>query len=139
MLEGLSGPECAVVRALLVRRSFRGGEIVIKEGSIDRDLFLMARGTASVRVDLPGRGRQRRLASFSAGTVFGELALLDRQPRSATVTADEEVVCYVLSEDAFHALGVEHPDIAIKILTNLGRELSRRIRRANAMISELEG
>jgi CRP-like cAMP-binding protein len=127
------------VRALLVRRSFRGGEIVINEGSTDRDLFLMTRGTASVRVDLPGQGRQRRLASFSAGTVFGEVALLDQQPRSATVTADEKVVCYVLSEDAFHALGESHPDIAIKILTNLGRELSRRVRRANAMISELEG
>jgi len=139
VLEGLSETECAVVRALLARRSYRGGEVVIKEGSTDRDLFLMARGTASVRVDLPGRGRQRRLASFSAGTVFGELALLDRQPRSATVTADEDVVCYVLSADAFHRLGAEHPGIAIKILTNLGRELSRRVRQANAMISELEG
>ncbi len=139
VLESLSEAECAVVRALLVRRSFRGGEIVINEGSAERDLFLMTRGTASVRVDLPGQGRQHRLASFSAGTVFGELALLDQQPRSATVTADEEVVCYMLSEDAFHALGKGHPDIAIKILTNLGRELSRRVRRANAMISQLEG
>ena len=139
VLEGLSEAECAVVRALLARRTFRAGEIVIKEGSTDRDLFLMSRGTASVRVDLRGQGRQRRLASFSAGTVFGELALLDRQPRSATVTADEEVVCYVLSEAAFHSLGRDHPAIAIRLLTNLGGELSRRIRRANAMVSELEG
>ena len=139
VLESLSEAECAVVRALLVRRIYRGGEIIIKEGSSDRDLFLMSRGTASVRVDLPGEGRQRRVASFSAGTVFGELALLDKQPRSATVTADEEVACYVLSEDAFHALGKDHPAIAIKILTSLGRELSRRIRSANAMITQLEG
>ncbi|HEX9408867.1 MAG TPA: SLC26A/SulP transporter family protein [Methylomirabilota bacterium] len=139
VLEGLSDAECAAVRALLVRRTFRAGEVVIKEGSHDRDLFLISQGTASVRVEVPGQGRQRRLASFSAGTVFGELALLDQQPRSATVTADEEVVCYVLSADAFHLLGTEHPAIAIRLLTNLGRELSRRIRRANAMISELEG
>jgi SulP family sulfate permease len=138
VLESLSEAECAVVRSLLVRRAYRSGEIVIKEGSSDRDLFIMSRGTASVRVELPGQGRQRRVASFSAGSMFGELALLDRQPRSATVTADEEAVCYVLSEEAFGALGRDHPAIAIKILTNLGRELSRRLRRANAMISQLE-
>jgi sulfate permease, SulP family len=139
VLEGLTKAECAVVRALLVRRTYGAGEIVIREGSRDRDLFLMARGTASVRVEVPGQGRQRRLASFSAGTVFGEVALLDQEPRSATVTADEEVVCYVLSEDAFHALVRDHHAIAIRLLTNLGRELSRRLRRASAMISQLEG
>ncbi len=138
-LEGLSESEVAVVRALLVRRVYSPGEVVIKEGSLDRDLFLISRGTVSVRVELPGQGRGRRLASFSAGTVFGEVALLDREPRSATVTADEEAVCYILSEDAFHALVRDHHAIAITLLTNLGRELSRRVRRANAMISQLEG
>ncbi|HTY79541.1 MAG TPA: SulP family inorganic anion transporter [Candidatus Bathyarchaeia archaeon] len=138
VLEGLTEAERGVVRSLLARRTFAAGEVVIKEGSTDRDLFLIAHGTASVRVDLPGGKGQRRVASFSAGTVFGELALLDRQPRSATVTADEDVVCYVLSEEAFHTLGRAHAAIAIKLLTNLGRELSGRLRRANAMISELE-
>jgi SulP family sulfate permease len=138
-LEGLTESQVAVVRALLVRRAYSPGEVVIKEGSLDRDLFLISRGTVSVRVELPGLGRGRRLASFSAGTVFGEVALLDREPRSATVTADEEAVCYVLSEDAFHALVRDHHAIAITLLTNLGRELSRRVRRANAMISQLEG
>ena len=71
--------------------------------------------------------------------MFGEVALLDHEPRSATVTADEAAVCYILSEDAFNALVRDHHAIAIKLLTNLGRELSRRVRRANAMISQLEG
>ena len=139
VLEGLTEAECAVVRILLARRTYGPGEVVIKEGSLDRDLFLISRGTVSVRVGMPGQDRQRRLASFSAGTVFGEVALLDHQPRSATVTADEEAVCYVLSDEAFGALVRDHHAIAIKLLTNLGRELSRRVRRANVMISQLEG
>jgi sulfate permease, SulP family len=138
VLEDLTEAECAVVRALLARRTYGPGEVVIKEGSLDRDLFLISRGTVSVRVGMPGQDRQRRLASFSAGTVFGEVALLDHQPRSATVTADEEAVCYVLSDEAFGALVRDHHPIAIKLLTNLGRELSRRVRRANVMISQLE-
>jgi SulP family sulfate permease len=139
LLEGLTEAERAVVGELLSRRTYGPGEIVIKEGSLDRDLFLMSRGSVSVKVGVPGQDRQRRLASFSAGTVFGEVALLDREPRSATVTADEEAVCYVLSEEAFHALVLDHHAIAIKLLTNLGRELSRRVRRTTAMILQLEG
>ncbi len=137
-LEGLTEAECTIVRALLVRRAYTRGEVLIQEGSRDRDLFLMSRGIASVKVELPGQDRQRRLASFSAGAVFGEVALLDQEPRSATVTADEDVVCYVLPEEAFRALVRDHHAIAITLLTNLGREMSRRLRRANAMISELE-
>ena len=47
--------------------------------------------------------------------------------------------CYVLTEDAFEILKREHGRIAIRLLTNLGRELSRRLRGANRTIYELEG
>jgi len=65
--------------------------------------------------------------------------LIEKLVRNEDLTADEAAVCYVLSEEAFHALVRDHHAIAIKLLTNLGRELSRRVRRANAMISQLEG
>ena len=100
---------------------------------------MISRGTASVKVRLAGQDREQRLASFSPGAVFGEMALLDQEPRSATVIADEELVCYELDDASFRALTSEHPPIAIKLLANLSRELSRRLRKANAMISQLEG
>ena len=53
--------------------------------------------------------------------------------------ADENLVCYVLTDDAFDVLTREHSGIAIKLLTNLARELSHRLRRATRMIYELEG
>ena len=111
---------------------------MVREGDEDHSLLMIAWGTASVRIKRAGRDRYRRLATFSPGTVFGEVALLDRQPRSATVTADEDLVCYVLSAEAFDALTVHDPSIAIDLLSNLGRELSRRLRRATATLSQLE-
>jgi glutaminase len=66
------------------------------------------------------------------------MALLDHQPRSATVSAENRVVCYVLSEDAFDALIAESPRIAVRLLGNVARELSARLRNATRMISELE-
>lgn len=137
-LEGLTREDCAVVAALLVRRRYRAGEVVVKEGNQDRSLFLIAKGTASVKIDVAGPNRSKRLATFSPGTVFGEVALLDKQPRSATVTADEDLVCYELSEDGFHGLTSLHPRIAIHLLMNLGAELSRRLRRSTATVSQLE-
>ena len=139
VLAGLGAAERELVGRTLERRVYRRGDVVIKEGDADRSLFMISKGTASVKVALAGQTREKRVASFSPGAVFGEVALLDEEPRSATVTADEELVCYVLDDTCFRALTREHPSIAIKLLTNLSRELSRRLRKANAMISQLEG
>jgi sulfate permease, SulP family len=139
VLAGLGAAERELVGRTLERRVYRRGDVVIKEGDTDRSLFMISKGTASVKVALAGQAREKRLASFSPGAVFGEVALLDEEPRSATVTADEELVCYVLDDTCFRSLTREHPSIAIKLLTNLSRELSRRLRKANAMISQLEG
>ena len=138
VLAGLDAGECAVLGGMLGRRTFAKGEVVFHEGDKSRELFVIASGAASVKIRLPGHHRENRLATFSAGTVFGEVALLDEQPRSATVEADEDLVCYVLTETAFEALSREHQPIAIKLLANIGRELSRRLRRANATIYQLE-
>jgi len=135
---GLSEVEQAFIAARLRRAHYKPGEIVIRQGDSDRNLYIVANGTTTVRVGAAGTERQVRLASYARGTIFGEMALLDRQPRSATVTADNDVVCYVLSEATFQALIAERPVIAVRLLANVARELSARLRQANRMISELE-
>ena len=94
------------------------------------------RGHASVRLVFDGRNI--RLATFAPGSMFGELALFDRGPRSATVTADDEVTTWTLSARTFDTLRKDEPDLAIQILAALGRELSGRLRQANRTIHQLE-
>jgi sulfate permease, SulP family len=79
-----------------------------------------------------------RLATFAPGSVFGELAILDHGPRSATVTADEPMAAFRLSTKAFAALCELDPHVAIKLVSALARELSDRLRRANLTIRQLE-
>jgi CRP-like cAMP-binding protein len=74
--------------------------------------------------------------TFSAGTVFGEMALLDREPRSATVTADEALVCYMLDQHSFERLAAAHPSIGMALLANLGRALSLRLRETNRTLGQ---
>jgi hypothetical protein len=138
VLTGLSDTELALIAPRLRRAGYKPGEIVIRQGDRDRSVYIVASGTTTVRVNAAGSERQVRLASYARGTMFGEMALLDGQPRSATVIAENDVVCYVLSEEAYDALIAEHPLIAVRLLSNIARELSARLRNATRMIAELE-
>ena len=132
ILSGFDAAELELLKRVLAQRTYVKGDWIFREGDPGNELFLLARGRASVRIHLPGDRRERRLVSFGAGTVFGEMALLDRETRSAGLQADEDVVCYVLPLREFTDLNRDHPAVAIKLLTNLGRELSFRLRRADA-------
>jgi sulfate permease, SulP family len=124
------------LRGWLEPVAWSAGEVVFRSGDPGSSLYLVTQGRASVHI-LHDDG-DIRLATFAPGAVFGELALLDRGPRSATITADEDIKAFGLSEVSFAVLCQQQPDLAIKLLTALGRELSVRIRYANMTIQQLE-
>jgi sulfate permease, SulP family len=136
LLRDLSPEEAAIFSAHARRASFTRGTEIFREGDPGMELFVLVQGTASVYLRRPEG--DIRLATFAPGTIFGELAILDAGPRSATVVADEDVVCHALSTRDFAALSDTAPAIAIKLLAGLGRELSARLRRANRTIHQLE-
>jgi len=137
VLANFSECQIATIASRLVREEKAKGSVVFLEGDPGRNLVMITKGTASAYLQLSTGGRIR-LATFGPGTIFGELALLDEGPRSATVMADDYLICYSLSKDDFAALAKEAPAVAIKLLASLGRELSGRLRVANRTIQELE-
>jgi SulP family sulfate permease len=138
LLRGLEAGERDTVRRFLTERQFESGEIVFHEGDRGAELFVITQGHACVELRRADAA-PIRLATFASGTTFGELSLLDREVRSATVVADVPLTCYVLTGDSFAALQADEPAIAIRLLVNLGRELSWRMRRANQMLHQLAG
>jgi CRP-like cAMP-binding protein len=137
ILHDFDASEIAALEARLTRVAHPKGAVIFRQGDSGTDMFIVTQGTASAFIHQPA-GRDIRLATFAPGTVFGELATLDAGPRSASIVADEDFVAYALSQAQFAALSTDAPAIAIKLLANLGRELSRRLRRADRMIDELE-
>ena len=131
---GLTAGELEVLAPLLQRRHFRPGQVLVEFGAPASELFLIAKGSASVTVTLSS-GMQKRLATFSAGMVFGEMAVLDGAPRSAVVTADTDLECDLLRVDDFERLEQTHPRIKIVLLRNLALGLSKKLRKANREIS----
>jgi MFS superfamily sulfate permease-like transporter len=136
LFRGLSDTELATVQTMLQPRQYSKGDVVIAEGEPGAELYVVVRGMASVHLRQEDGGATR-LVGFSAGTVFGEVAFLDRAPRSATVVADDDLVCYVLTDAAFEELKSRHPGIAIRLMVNLAREISSRLRRATRTIHHL--
>ena len=133
---GLTLQERALALPYFGRCSFGKNEVLFRQGDVGEEMFVIVRGSASVHLQNQS-GTSTRLVTFSAGTLFGELAILDHQPRSATVTAEEELECYVLSNEAFESLREKLPAIAIQLLINLGRELGKHLRSANQTIYQL--
>jgi glutaminase len=130
LLHGMTPDEVATFRKFLKRKEFKAGETIFEMGSPARDIYLLARGrvTAFMPSD---QGEMRRLAVFTAGMAFGEMAVLDGKPRSATMIAEEESACDLLSVSRLQALSAALPYLKIRILENLALGLCQKLRKAN--------
>jgi CRP-like cAMP-binding protein len=116
---------------------YEPGREVFHQGAPGDEMFVIAKGSASAFLR-QASGSEMRLVTFAPGTAFGELAILDSGSRSARVTTEGGLVCYALSKEKFAALAAKAPATAIKLVSNLGRLLSHRLREANHTIQQLE-
>jgi diguanylate cyclase (GGDEF)-like protein len=113
------------------RVSFAAGETVVEIGDPGRSLYVIVDGT--VRVLYPARSSDFELARLGPGDFFGEMALLNDRPRSATVKAVDRVVALVVDKDDFRGLIVDSTTFALRLM----EAMSVRIRHADAHISNL--
>jgi glutaminase len=127
---GLTPEELAAVTKLLRRKVYQAGETIITAGDAATEIFLLVTGRVSVLLPM-ATGGVKRLATFSAGMTFGEMAVIDRAPRSAQIVADTGVECDLLTLADFDALERDQPSIKIKLLHNLCLALSSKLRKAN--------
>lgn len=130
VFEALGPPELARVADVAVTRTFPRGQVIFREGDASDTCYVVRSGHARAVRENPD-GRQIALAHFGPGDIFGELAMFDDENRSATVeTLDDVEVIAILGADMRRLLR-EHPDIAVKLVSALGR----RLREANERLS----
>lgn len=102
------------------------GAVIVREGEPGDRVFLLH--TGRVRVMKTAGGAEVTLAEFGPGAVFGEMALIECAPRSATAVALEPVHLFTLRGVDFYKLHRERPEQYAIVLLNLARDLSRRLR-----------
>jgi glutaminase len=102
---------------------FSPGDHMIEGGHAAAGLYLLLGGKVVV---LSNRGD--RLARICAGSVIGEMALVDGGLRSADVMAETDVATLLMTKHQFQTIGRSRPDIALVVMTNLCRIISTRLR-----------
>lgn len=120
------------IAAAARRRSYAQGEIIFYRDDPGQVLYLIRKGKVKIFITSPD-GHEVVLAVFGPGDCFGELALLDGQPRSAGAVAAEAVEVYALQRSDFINLVMSHPRIAVQVMS----VLSRRLRQTDTMIEDL--
>jgi CRP-like cAMP-binding protein len=107
---GLTEKELKVIARSFKELKYESGDIIVRKGEAGVGFYLIADGTAEVRSD------GKVLSKLGPGQFFGEMALLDGQPRSADVVATEPTRCLALSSWSFKSIVSEHPRMALKLL-----------------------
>lgn len=106
------------------------GEIIWHEGeSCDYMTFIVS-GLLEVKKETEFKGRHITLAIYGAGSIAGELCMLDHQPRAVTATAIEEARLLLLSSDMFEQLLEEYPMLGVKLLKGILLSTSTRLRKS---------
>lgn len=133
-LAQLSSEEWSRLLAVAHPRAFRKGDIVIPQGDLAREFYIVAEGCLEISYTTP-KGRKVLVAAIEPQSVFGEQAFFDGQPRSAGVEATSDGQLFVFSPTAFEQLAVREPSLARTVLFELGRVLSMRLRKMTSLVS----
>ena len=130
----LTADEATALRRRLERHTLAAGEVLFREGEPGDRLYALAQGSISIVARGLDGSPDRRLASYGPGVIFGETAMLDGGGRSASAVADTPALVLVLTRAALDELRASDPALGGKILFNLAREQSARLRFASATI-----
>jgi CRP/FNR family cyclic AMP-dependent transcriptional regulator len=125
LFEGLSERELAMMAETMKERRFRAGHVIAKEGERGVGFFVIQDGNATVAVG------GRPVGRLGPGDHFGEIALIADTDRTATVTAEGDMVCYGMTSWDFRPLVEDHAEIAWKLLQSVARTIRDTERRGD--------
>lgn len=143
---GLSDGQLQAVAGVVRSKTYRPGEVVVREGDLDDTLYIIERGAVEMRVreDAASSGDGKAVAVFEkgsyvdeayAGDFFGEFALVDLERWSGTIVARERTVLLELKRDDLYELFSKDIDLQIGVVLNIARVLSRRLRIRNRRLT----
>jgi serine/threonine protein phosphatase PrpC len=132
LFKHLTYKELNAVLSIAQVRTYKPGRTIIMEGDDDTALYISV--TGKVKVIKQGQ----TLATLEAGSSFGEMALVDCQPRSADVVADDLTRVLVIEREAFLGLLKHEPSLSVKMLWAFCQVTSTRLRETSAELSWLK-
>ncbi len=126
LFHGLSDRQQKQLENRFITRQYKSGETIVVQGKGGAGLFVIVSGCADAVLESMD-GDKTVVNTFEATDFFGEIALLDDGPRTASVIAKEDTVCNVLSREDFIASMKEDADLGVVISTELAKRLRRTV------------
>ena len=136
IFSGLSETDLAALGAKMRACAFLPGQTVFRENEDGAELFVVASGMVSISVATQD-GENIELSRVGRGAFFGEMAILERAPRSATCTALERTECLVLDAADFEALLTEAPSAAVGVLERMLAIAAGRLVKTGSFLSQM--
>ena len=133
LFRDMSGLEVNAVSAFLEPRRYSRGGVVFREGESGMELFIVRSGRIGSYVT-QSDGTRRDVYEFSPGVLFGEMAIIENEPRSATCYAKEDAELLVLDGIDFYRLVWEHPVIGVKLLSSMARVMTAWLDEASGFL-----
>jgi CRP-like cAMP-binding protein len=121
LFEDLDRKSLEAIANAAVEQSYTAGQDIVRQGDTGVGAFILKTGRVEAVQDRGGH--QHKLAELKTGDVFGEMALLDEFPRSATVRAIEPTTCLGIQRWHFRGILESHPQIALALLPVLTKRL----------------
>lgn len=133
LFDGLSRGELSAIESILHRREYEPGEMLFHQGNPGVGMYIIRTGTIEIVYEPTGD----TLAELSDGDFFGELALLNETPRSATAISRTESVLYGLFRPDLLGLVERDPSLGVQILLRMSRVISERLIHTNEQVQQL--
>lgn len=133
LFDELSSSELSAVESILHRREYDPGEVLFRQGNPGVGMYIIQEGT----IEIVYKPTDTTLAELSDGDFFGELALLNETPRSATAVARTESVLYGLFRPDLLGLVERDPSLGVQLLLRMSQVISERLIQTNEQVQEL--
>ena len=137
IFSGLSQKDLKKLNRIAHRRTYASQEVVFKEREPGVGMYIIEEGSVDI-IQKTRDGGEILLAHLEAGEFFGELAMLDGYPRSASAIATQESEIIGFCWPEMHQLIQNDPGLGIKVLLELARTTGMRLRHTNQLLKDIE-
>lgn len=135
LFEGLTEDEVEKIIGLCQQRRFKNGDLLAIEGEAGNDLFIVTQGSVEISLEKKKQSPQI-IVNLGVGQIIGEMSLVDRGPRSATVRATQDpTIVQVIQHHDFQNLCEQNHRIGYIVMKNMAADLSFKLRHSH--LSEL--
>jgi CRP-like cAMP-binding protein len=133
LFQELTKEELGKITGISAKESFDAGHVIFEEGEKGDKFYLIMKGEVRISKIIPGIGEEA-LVVLKKGSYFGEMSLIDDQPRSAHAIVNKAAEFLVIDRTDFERLLIKDKDLAYKLLMTFVRTLSLRLRETNEKI-----